>query len=309
LKLILIDPKKIELNQYAKLSHHYLAISKDTNEKIITTPQNSVLILKSLEMEMEKRYEKLANATVRNIADYNKKFKTGVLKDHEGIKHAKMPYLICIIDELADLMITAAREVEEPIARLAQLARAVGIHLILATQRPSVDVITGVIKANFSARIAYLVNSKVDSRTILDMNGADQLIGMGDMLYLPPGVPKPIRIQNPFISVEEVDKVTEFINSQKGFSRPYELPSMIERKKKMYSADDDRDELFEEAARLVIRHQKGSTSMLQRRMKVGYARAARIMDELEAAGIVAPGQGSKEREVLMESEAELEAVL
>lgn len=309
LKFILIDPKKIELNQYDRLRNHYLAVSRDVNENIITTPQNAVMILKSIELEMEKRYERLANATVRNIQDYNKKYSEGKLKDDENIKHAKMPYLIVIIDELADLMITAAREVEEPIARLAQLARAVGIHLILATQRPSVDVITGVIKANFSARIAYLVSSKVDSRTILDMNGAEQLLGQGDMLYLPAGVAKPLRIQSPFISVDEVERITNFIYSQKGFSKPYQLPSVIANKKKSYLADADRDELFEEAAKLIIRYKQGSVSFLQRRLKVGYARAARIVDELESVGIVGPSDGSKAREILIETEEELEQVL
>lgn len=309
LKLILIDPKKIELNLYEKLKNHYIAASQDFTEKIITTPQNSVLALKGLELEMEKRYERLANATVRNIADYNKKFSEGRLKDDENIKHGKMPYIVVIIDELADLMITASREVEEPIARLAQLARAVGIHLILATQRPSVDVITGVIKANFPARIAYLVNSKVDSRTILDMNGAEQLLGKGDMLYMPPGVGKPIRIQSPFISSEEVEKVTEFIGSQRGFSRYYQMPSVNTKRKKQFEDPDERDELFEEAARIIVRYQQGSVSLLQRKLKIGYARAARIVDELETANIVGPFDGSKAREVLVETEAELDQLI
>ena len=312
LKFVLIDPKKIELNLYDKLKNHYLAFSKDYTERIITTPQNAVLALKGLEIEMEKRYERLANATVRNIFDYNKKFKEGKLKDDEnkdGIKHGKMPYIVVIIDELADLMITASREVEEPIARLAQLARAVGIHLILATQRPSVDVITGVIKANFSARIAYLVNSKIDSRTILDMNGAEQLLGHGDMLFTPPGVGKPMRIQNPFISSEEVERVAEFIGAQKGFTRAYEIPSVNASKKKSYSESGERDELFEEAARLIVRYQQGSVSLLQRRLKVGYARAARIVDELESAGVVGPFDGSKARSVLIETEAQLEQLI
>jgi S-DNA-T family DNA segregation ATPase FtsK/SpoIIIE len=309
LKFLLIDPKKIELNLYDKLKNHYLVTSKDYTEKIITTPQNAVLALKSLELEMEKRYERLANATVRNIQDYNKKFAEGRLKDDENIKHSKMPYIVVIIDELADLMITASREVEEPIARLAQLARAIGIHLILATQRPSVDVITGVIKANFPARIAYLVNSKVDSRTILDMNGAEQLLGKGDMLYTPPGVGKPIRIQSPFISSEEVEKVAEYIGDQKGFSRQYELPSMSQKKKKSYSESDERDELFEDAARIIVRYQQGSVSLLQRKLKIGYARAARIVDELEDANIVGPFDGSKAREVLVETEAELDQLM
>jgi S-DNA-T family DNA segregation ATPase FtsK/SpoIIIE len=309
LKFILIDPKKIELSLYSKLKNHYLATSSDVDESIVTTPQNAINILKSLEIEMEKRYERLANATVRNIADYNKKISLGLMKDDGEVKHGKMPYLIVIIDELADLMITAAREVEEPIARLAQLARAVGIHLVLATQRPSVDVITGVIKANFSARIAYLVNSKVDSRTILDMNGAEQLIGQGDMLYLPPRKAKPMRMQSPFISTDEVERIMDFISTQKGFSRPYELPSAVAHRKKAFGDAGERDELFEEAAKLFIRHQKGSVSLLQRRLKVGYARAARIVDELEIAGIVGPGEGSKEREVLIESEQQLEEAL
>ncbi|MGA2667925.1 MAG: DNA translocase FtsK [Ignavibacteria bacterium] len=309
LKFILIDPKKIELNLYTKLKNHYLAILKDINENIITTPPNSIMVLRSLEIEMEKRYERLANATVRNIYDYNKKQQAGLLKDDENIKHGKMPYLIVIIDELADLMMTAAREVEEPIARLAQLARAVGIHLVLATQRPSVDVITGVIKANFSARIAYLVNSKVDSRTILDMNGAETLLGNGDMLYLPPGGSKPVRIQSPFISSEEVERVTDFIYKQPGFKRVFELPSVNEKRNKSYTDGGERDELFEEAARLIVRTQQGSVSLLQRRLKVGYARAARIVDELEDAGIVGPYDGSKAREVLVETEAELEQLL
>lgn len=309
LKFVLIDPKKIELNLYHKLSNHYLAISKDYNEKIITVSQNAVLALKGLEIEMEKRYEKLANATVRNIQDYNKKVSEGKLKGDGEIKHGRMPYIVVIIDELADLMITASREVEEPIARLAQLARAVGIHLILATQRPSVDVITGVIKANFPSRIAYLVNSKVDSRTILDMNGAEQLLGQGDMLYLPPGIGKPIRIQSPFISSEEVERITEFIGSQKGFVRPYVIPSVNQKKRGAYAISDERDELFEEAARIIVRYQRGSVSLLQRKLKIGYSRAARIVDELEAANIVGPNNGSKERDVLVESEAQLEQLL
>lgn len=309
LKFLLIDPKKIELNLYEKLKNHYLVTSKDYSEKIITTPQNAVMALKSLEIEMEKRYERLANATVRNLQDYNKKFAEGRTKDEENIKHGKMPYIIVIIDELADLMITASREVEEPIARLAQLARAVGIHLILATQRPSVDVITGVIKANFPARIAYLVNSKVDSRTILDMNGAEQLLGKGDMLYMPPGVGKPIRIQSPYISGEEVEKVAEYIGAQKGFSRQYELPSVNQKKKKGFEESYDRDELFEEAARIIVRYQQGSVSLLQRKLKIGYARAARIVDELESANVVGPFDGSKAREVLVETEAQLDQLI
>ncbi|MEK7251169.1 MAG: DNA translocase FtsK, partial [Bacteroidota bacterium] len=310
LKLVIFDPKKIELTQYAKLNRHFLAVSPDVNEEIITNPKNSVLVLKGVEYEMEKRYDKLAAAGVRNIADYNEKMKAGKLKNTETVIHQRIPYLIVVIDELADLMITAAKEVEEPIARLAQLARAVGIHLIVATQRPSVDVITGVIKANFSARIAYQVASKTDSRTILDMNGAEQLLGNGDMLYLPSGSPKPIRLQNAFISTDEVEMLVNHIAKQQGYSKPHYLPSILEKKKSAdASGGGDRDELFEDAARIIVRHQQGSVSLLQRRLKVGYSRAARLVDELEAAGVVGPFDGSKAREVLVESEAELEAIL
>lgn len=310
IKFIIIDPKKIELSQYRQLRHHYLAVSPDIQEEIITTPQNAVLVLKSVELEMEKRYDRLAAAAVRNIADYNERIRGGRLRDTEAVKHRKLPYLVIVIDELADLMITAAREVEEPIARLAQLARAVGIHLVLATQRPSVDVITGVIKANFPARIAYQVATKIDSRTILDMNGAEQLLGNGDMLYFPPGSPKPIRLQNAFISTEEVEAMTGHIGRQKGYSQPLQLPSAFEKKRASGpAADGSRDELFEEAAKIIVRHQQGSVSLLQRRLKVGYSRAARLIDELEAAGIVGPFDGSKAREVLIESEAELDVIL
>jgi S-DNA-T family DNA segregation ATPase FtsK/SpoIIIE len=309
-KFVIIDPKKIELTLFKKLRNHYLAVSPDLDEEIITEANNAVLILKSVELEMENRYDHLAAAGVRNLADYNERFAAGRLHDSNTIKHRKIPYLIVVIDELADLMITAAKEVEEPIARLAQLARAVGIHLVVATQRPSVDVITGVIKANFPARIAYQVSSKIDSRTILDMNGADQLLGNGDMLYLPSGSPKPHRIQNAFISTDEVERVTNHIGRQKGYSAPFKLPSVLEKKRQGgASASVSEDELFEEAAHIVVRHQQGSVSLLQRRLKVGYSRAARLIDELEAAGIVGQFDGSKAREVLVETEAELEVIL
>jgi len=310
LKLVIIDPKKIELAQYAMLKSHFLAVSPDIDETIITSPHNAVVALRGVEYEMEKRYDRLASAGVRNIVDYNERLASGRLKSTEEMPHGKMPYLLVVIDELADLMITAAREVEEPIARLAQLARAVGIHLIVATQRPSVDVITGVIKANFPARIAYQVASKTDSRTILDMNGAEQLLGDGDMLYLASGSPKPIRLQNAFISADEVDAVVNHIAAQSGYARPFMLPSIVEKKKNGDGAGGgERDELFEEAARLIVRHQQGSVSLLQRRLKVGYSRAARLVDELEAAGIVGPFDGSKAREVLVETEAELDIIL
>ncbi len=309
-KFIIIDPKKIELTLYGKLKHHFLAVSPDIREEIITTPENAVNVLKGVELEMEKRYDRLAAAGVRNVQDYNERLKSGRLKDTETVRHRKMPYLVVVIDELADLMMTAAREVEEPIARLAQLARAVGIHLVLATQRPSVDVITGVIKANFPARIAYQVASKTDSRTILDMNGAEQLLGNGDMLYLPPGSAKPMRIQNAFISSDEVERITDHIARQQGYSKPFQLPSILERKKQgMGGMGDDRDEFFEEAARLIVRHQQGSVSLLQRRLKVGYSRAARLVDELEAAGIVGPFDGSKARLVLVDSDEQLDRIL
>jgi len=219
-----------------------------------------------------------------------------------------MPYIVVIIDELADLMITAKREIEEPIARIAQMARAVGIHLIVATQRPSVDVITGVIKANFPVRIAYQVASKVDSRTILDMGGADALLRNGDMLYLSSSAPKPIRIQNAYISTEECEKIVDYIADQKGFSKPYLLPSIIEKRMSGNGGSGDRDEMFEDAIRLILKLQQCSTSTLQRRLKLGYARAARIVDQMEAAGIVGPNQGAKGREILI-TEDELDDIL
>lgn len=312
IKFVIFDPKKIELSFYKKLSRHYLAVSPDLEEEIITNPSNALLALKAVEYEMEKRYDKLAKAGVRNIVDYNKKIlnpKTRP-KDTEEIKHHKLPYIIVVIDELADLMITSGKEVEEPIARLAQLARAVGIHLILATQRPSVNVITGVIKANFSARIAYQVATKIDSRTILDMNGAEQLLGSGDMLFLPAGVPKPVRIQNAFITTEEIERITNFIYKQKGYSKRYFLPSLYEKKKsEMGNFLTELDPMFEEAARIIVRHQQGSVSLLQRKLKLGYSRAARIVDQLEQAGIVGPAEGSKAREVIVENEEQLETIL
>ena len=312
IKFILVDPKKIELSFYNKLRRHYLAVSPDIDEEIITVPQNAILMLKSVEIEMEKRYDKLAKAGVRNIVDYNKKTDNPKTKPHdtESIKHHHLPYLVVIIDELADLMITAGKEVEEPITRLAQLARAVGIHLVLATQRPSVNVITGLIKANFSSRIAYQVATKIDSRTILDMNGAEQLLGRGDMLFLPTGSPKPIRMQNAFISTDEVESITNYVYSQPSYSKPYYLPSIYDKKKSSTSGLSlDLDPMFEEAARVIVRHQQGSVSLLQRKLKLGYSRAARIVDQLEDAGIVGPNDGSKARQVLVENDEQLETVL
>lgn len=311
IKFVIIDPKKIELSFYQKLTKHYLAVSPDLDEEIITNPQNALLILKSVEFEMEKRYDKLAKVGVRNIVDYNKKISDPKKrpKDTDKMKHYKMPYLVVIIDELADLMITSGKEVEEPITRIAQLARAVGIHMIVATQRPSVNVITGTIKANFGARIAYQSATKIDSRTILDMKGAEQLLGRGDMLFLPGGMPKPVRIQNAFISTDEVEKITDSIYVQQGYSKRFLLPSMFEKKKSNNgSFVTDLDPMFEDAARVIVSHQQGSVSLLQRRLKLGYARAARIVDQLEDAGIVGPSVGSKAREVIIENEDQLETL-
>ena len=309
IKFVIIDPKKIELSLYKRLKHHFLAVSPDVDEEIITDSNNAVLVLKCVEKAMDERYSLLAKAGVRNIQDYNKKFEEGKLQRDGETSFTKLPYIVVFIDELADLMLTAAREVEDPITRLAQLARAVGIHLVLATQRPSVDVITGLIKANFPARVAYQVASRIDSRTILDQNGAEQLLGNGDMLYLASGSPKPERIQNSFLSTEEVEKVVDHIANQQGYSRPYQLPSVLTKKKNGAGDSTETDEMFEEAAILVVRHQQASTSFLQRRLKLGYGRAARVIDELESAGIVGPFEGSKGREVLIENEEALDAKL
>ncbi len=311
-KFVIVDPKKIELSFYKKLTKHFLAVSPDIDEEIITTPQNALLVLKSVEIEMEKRYDKLAKVGVRSIVDYNKKISDPkrAPKNTPEMKHYKLPYIVVIIDELADLMMTSGKEVEEPIARLAQLARAVGIHLIVATQRPSVNVITGTIKANFPARIAYQTSSKIDSRTILDSKGAEQLLGRGDMLFLPGGMPKPIRIQNAFISTEEVEQLTNYIYVQQGYSRRYLLPSIYEKKtardKNLLS---DMDPMLEDAARVIVQHQQGSVSLIQRKLKLGYGRAARIVDQLEELGVVGPPMGSKAREVLVETLEELETLL
>ncbi len=311
LKFVIIDPKKVELTQYSALSNHFMACSPDVKDIIITDPEDAVSVLKSLVLEMEERYTILSNVGQRNIVDYNAKVKEGKYDGDTNMKHRHMPYIVCVIDELADLMLTASKEIETPIIRLAQMARAVGIHLILATQRPSVNVITGIIKANFPARIGYLVASKIDSRTILDMSGSESLLGNGDLLYLSPGTPKPIRVQNSFISTDEVERICDHIQNQKGYSMPYQLPSTI--LKNRQSANDydssDRDDLFEEAGRMIIDSQNCSVSMLQRKLKVGYARAGKIVDELENAGVVGPHNGSKPRDVYMESLSEFDAIL
>ena len=310
LKFIIIDPKKVEMQQYSKLKEHYMATSPDVRDTIVTKPEDAVAILKSAVIEMEQRYDILAKVGQRNIVDYNEKVREGKFKNDPDMMHRPMPFIVVIVDELADLMLTASKEIEEPITRLAQMARAVGIHLVIATQRPSVDVITGLIKANFPARIAYMVASKIDSRTILDMQGAEHLLGMGDMLCLLSGEAKPVRVQNAFISTDEVEAICEFVGVQKGYSMPYQLPSIVEKNSEAAGISrEDRDDLFEDAARLIIRHQQGSVSLLQRRLKIGYARAGRIVDELEDAGVVGPFDGSKARMVLMESESDLEAIL
>ena len=298
LKFIMIDPKKLELSTYKKLKNYHLMPLRDVKEDIITKPQLAVLALKSAEVEMERRYDLLADAGVRSIAEYNSK--AGSAEDM-----TKLPYLVLIIDELADLMITSAKDIEEPISRLAQMARAVGIHLIVATQRPSVDVLTGVIKANFPARMAFQVASKTDSRTIIDMNGAEKLLGKGDMLYVPPAEPEAIRVHNSFVSLPEIERVLEHIcNQPKYQEKP--LPSVKETPLKSgeegYLEYYGNDSLLPESMRLVVMHQQGSISLLQRRLKVGYSRAARLIDELENAGVVGPFEGSKAREVLWDEQ-------
>ncbi|MEX1010901.1 MAG: DNA translocase FtsK [Balneolaceae bacterium] len=306
LKFVLIDPKKIELSLYRNIQNHFLAVVPGSEEPIVTDTSKALETLKSVCREMDERYDLLKMAMVRDIKSYNEKYKTGELDDELGHRH--LPYIVVIIDELADLMMTAGKQIEEPIARLAQLARAIGIHLVVATQRPSVNVITGTIKANFPARIAYQVASKVDSRTILDMGGADQLVGRGDMLYTNGG--GMTRIQNAFVSLQEVEEITSFIGNQVGFKQPFALP-VVEEEGEGGVPDplDDIDELFLSAARVVILHQQGSVSLLQRKLKIGYNRAGRIIDQLFNAGIVGPYQGSSAREVLIESEDELQAII
>jgi DNA segregation ATPase FtsK/SpoIIIE, S-DNA-T family len=307
LKFVMIDPKKIELQQYARMVHQYGAMPPDVDQPIITDFMQALGVLKACEKEMERRYDILSKATVRGIKDYNKKVQSGQLPADEGHEH--LPYIVVIVDELADLMMTAGKEIEGPIARLAQMARAVGIHLVLATQRPSVDVITGLIKANFPSRIAYQVASKVDSRTILDQNGAEGLVGNGDLLYM--NGSRVIRLQGPFISVDEVDEITSYIEHQPG-PGPFTLPSVEQStmpEERELESVEDMDDLFEEAARIIVRSQQGSVSLLQRKLSVGYTRAARIVDQLEEAGIVGPFEGSKARAVLVESEIQLDDLL
>lgn len=299
-KFVLIDPKKLELTLYAKLKDHYLAICPELDEIVITHPQNAIMILRSVVNEMEERYDKLAHLGVRDITSYNIKIDHYREKGETSENYRRLPYIVVVIDELADLILSASREVEEPITRLAQMARAVGIHLIVATQRPSVDILTGLIKANFPTRIAYQVATRPDSKVILDMYGSEKLIGNGDMLFLPPGTGKPIRLQNPLITTEEVERIIKHVRKQPKFP-PYHLKLIRSRSKDGPGSAKafEYDELFEQAKEIVIRHQQGSISLLQRKLKIGYARAARLVDELEEAGVVGPGQGSKAREVLI----------
>ena len=307
LKFVMVDPKKVELTLYQTIERHYLAKLPGEGEAIITDNKQVITTLNSLCVEMDERYALLQSALVRNIKEYNAKFIKRKLNPEEG--HKFLPYIVVIIDEVADLIMTAGKEVEHPIGRIAQLARAIGIHLILATQRPSVNIITGTIKANFPARIAFRVSSKIDSRTILDGNGADQLIGKGDMLYSTGS--DMIRLQCPFVDTPEVDTITAFIGNQRGYPDAHLLPEVREDSDAEVSDFDanDRDSLFEDAARIVVQHQQGSTSLIQRRLKVGYNRAGRLIDQLEASNIVGPFEGSKARKVLLPDEYALEQFL
>ena len=299
-KFMMVDPKMLELSIYRSLRNHYLIWRPDLDEEVLTKPNNAVSMLNSMVLEMDRRYVKLSSLNVRNIVEYNKKVKKGGVKV-EDENHQQLPYIVIIIDELADLMMVSSKEVETPIARIAQKARAVGIHLIVATQRPSVNVITGTIKANFPARIAYQVATKVDSRTVLDMNGAEQLLGNGDMLFLPPGQPKPTRLQNPFVSTEEVEKVIGHISRQKDLPY-YSIPQPGKSGRGGIgggSGEGSRDALYEQARAVVVYHKQGSISFLQRKLKIGYSRAASLIDELEENGVVGPANGSKPREVIL----------
>jgi len=321
LKFVLVDPKKVELTLYNKIVRHYLAQLPDSEDAIITDTSKVVSTLNSLCVEMDQRYELLKAAQCRNLKEYNAKFiKRKIIpgaavghpdngSDLHRNGHHYMPYIVLVVDEFADLIMTAGKEVETPIARLAQLARAIGIHLIIATQRPSVNIITGTIKANFPARVAFRVTSKIDSRTILDAGGADQLIGRGDMLMSTGN--DLIRLQCGFVDTPEVEEICDFIGSQQGYPTPYELPPPpAEASESSGSLDDDeRDPMFEDAARVLVMHQQGSTSLLQRKLKLGYNRAGRLIDQLETAGIIGPFEGSKARKVLVPDEASLEQLL
>ena len=305
-KFVLVDPKKIELSIYNKIEKHYLAKLPDSDNAIIINNDKVINTLNSLCREMDKRYELLKNAMTRNIKEYNSKFVSKVLNPEEG--HIFLPYIVLVIDEFADLIMTSGKEIETPLARLAQLSRAVGIHLVIATQRPSVNVITGLIKANFPARIAYRVTSKIDSRTILDTGGAEQLIGRGDSLYSQSNTLT--RIQCGFIDTPEVERVSEFIGSQIGYPSAYELPEFSkDESSNPESVSGERDPMFNDAARVIVSHQQGSASLLQRKLKLGYNRAGRIIDQMEEAGIVGPFEGSKARQVFVSDLNSLEDIL
>ena len=307
LKFVLVDPKKVELSLFTKIERHFLAMLPGSEEAIITDTKQVIHTLNSLTMEMDARYNLLKDAGTRNIKEYNDKFVRRRLNPEKG--HRFLPYIVLVIDELADLMMTAGKEIEGPIARLAQLARAIGIHLVVATQRPSVNVITGVIKANFPARLSFRVTSKIVSRTILDTGGADQLVGMGDMLFSQGS--DIIRLQCAFVDTPEIEKICEFVGEQRGYESAYLLPEYTDDQVGDSLQIDlaERDVLFDDAARLIVRHQQGSTSLIQRKMKLGYNRAGRLIDQLEAAGIVGPFEGSKAREVLVSDEYSLEQLL
>jgi len=302
-KFVLVDPKKVELNIYSKIERHYLAKLPDTEEAIITDNNKVINTLNSLCIEMDNRYELLKNALCRNLKEYNKKFKERKLNPNDG--HGYLPYIILVVDEFADLIMTAGKEVETPIARLAQLARAIGIHLIIATQRPSVNVITGIIKANFPARVAFRVTSKIDSRTILDSGGADQLIGRGDMLFTQGN--ELTRIQCAFVDTPEVEKIASFVGVQQGYADAHLLPEYVsdDNTSNLDIDASERDALFREAAEVIVTAQQGSASLLQRKLKLGYNRAGRIIDQMEAAGVVGPFEGSKARQVLINDLASL----
>jgi DNA segregation ATPase FtsK/SpoIIIE, S-DNA-T family len=307
LKLVLVDPKKVELSLYRVIEKHFLAKLPGEEEPIITDTKKVIYTLNALCIEMDNRYDLLKEAGTRNIKEYNDKFIKRKLNPQKG--HQYLPFIVLVIDEFADLIMTAGKEIEMPIARLAQLARAVGIHLIIATQRPSVNIITGTIKANFPARIAFKVSSKIDSRTILDTGGAEQLIGKGDMLVSYNG--EITRLQCAFVDTPEVEEIAEFIGKQQGYPQAFFLPEYVDEKElgdREFDANN-RDPLFEEAARLIVQNQIGSTSLIQRRMKLGYNRAGRLMDQLEAAGVVGPNQGSKAREVIIKTDSELSVYL
>lgn len=307
IKFVMVDPKKVELTLFNKIERHFLAMLPNSEEAIITDNKKVIYTLNSLCIEMDNRYELLKEAQVRNIKEYNAKFVKRRLNPEKG--HRFLPYIILVIDELADLMMTAGKEVEQPIARLAQLARAIGIHLIVATQRPSVNVITGLIKANFPARISFKVTAKVDSRTILDTGGAEQLVGNGDMLLAMGS--SMVRLQSPFVDTDEVESICEYIGGQRGYESAYLLPEFYgdEEPSILDFNPKELDSMFEESARLIVNTQQGSTSMIQRKLKLGYNRAGRIMDQLEASGIVGSFEGSKAREVLVKTLEELEEIL